>query len=100
MNRHPHDTVGVAGTVYVLHFEPAYRHARHYIGWALDVDARLELHRRGRGPPLIAAVIDAGVELTLAATFSGSRHLERRLKRWPKTAQLCPVCRAVPARAS
>ncbi len=41
MNRHPHDTVGVAGTVYVLHFEPAYHHARHYIGWALDVDARL-----------------------------------------------------------
>jgi len=50
MNRHPHDTVGVAGTVYVLHFEPAYRHARHYIGWALDVDARLELHRRRRDP--------------------------------------------------
>jgi hypothetical protein len=23
---------GVAGTVYVLHFDPAYKHARHYIG--------------------------------------------------------------------
>jgi len=70
------------------------------IGSALNVDARLELHRRGRGSPLIAAAIDAGVELTLAATFSGTRHLERRLKRWHKTAQLCPVCPAATARAS
>jgi hypothetical protein len=23
----------VQGTVYVLHFEPAYKHAQHYVGW-------------------------------------------------------------------
>jgi predicted GIY-YIG superfamily endonuclease len=94
MNRHPHDGDGVAGTVYLLHFEPAYRHARHYVGWASDVDARVALHRRGHGSPLIAAAVAAGVEITLAATFDGSRHLERRLKRWHKTGQFCPVCRA------
>jgi hypothetical protein len=58
--------------VYVLHFEPAYRHARHYVGWAVNVDARVQL----------------------ATTMPGSRFLERRLKRWHNTGQFCPVCRA------
>jgi hypothetical protein len=31
MNAHPHDHEGALETVYVLHFEPAYRHARPYI---------------------------------------------------------------------
>jgi hypothetical protein len=44
MNAHPHDHEGQPGTVYVLRFEPAYRRARHYIGWAVDVEARLAAH--------------------------------------------------------
>jgi hypothetical protein len=35
----------------VLHFEPAYHHARHYIGWAVDIDARLAEHIAGAGSP-------------------------------------------------
>ena len=49
MNAHPHDHDGQAGLVYVLHFDPAYRHARHYIGWARNVDARLAAHLAGSG---------------------------------------------------
>jgi hypothetical protein len=44
----------------VLHFEPAYRHARHYIGWARDVDARLAEHLAGAGSPLIQFEVAAG----------------------------------------
>ena len=94
MNVHPRDHDGQAGTIYVLHFEPAYRHARHYIGWAHDVDARVREHLASGGSPLVRAAVLAGVDVQLAATFPGSRHLERRLKRWHKTGQFCPRCRA------
>jgi hypothetical protein len=55
----------VPGTVYVLHFEPAYKHARHYIGWTSDTDvtARLNVHLQGRGSPLVRAAVQAGVEV-------------------------------------
>ncbi len=78
----------------MLHFAPAYRHARHYLGWARDFDARLAAHLAGAGSPLVRAALAAGVRVELAATISGSRHLERRLKRWHKTGQFCPRCRA------
>lgn len=95
MNAHEHDDDGVRGTVYVLHFDPAYRHARHYIGWtAGDVQARLDTHLQGAGSPLIRAAVGAGVSIQLVATMPGSRVLERRLKRWHKTTQFCPTCRA------
>jgi predicted GIY-YIG superfamily endonuclease len=70
-----------------LHFEPAYKHARHYIGWTArdDVIARLNVHLQGRGSPLIRAAVAAGVDVQLAATYQGTRYLERRLKRWHKT---------------
>jgi hypothetical protein len=84
----------VPGTVYVLHFEPAYKHARHYIGWTAgdDVTTRLRVHLQGRGSPLIRAAVAAGVDVQLAATYQGTRYLERRLKRWHKTSQFCAIC--------
>jgi hypothetical protein len=42
----------------------------------------------GHGSPLIRALA-AGVQVQLAATYPGTRHLERRLKRWHKTGQFC-----------
>jgi hypothetical protein len=71
---------GVPGTVYVLHFEPGYKHARHYIGWASgdDVTTRLQVHLQGRRSPLVRAAVQAGVDVQLAATYPGTRYLERR----------------------
>jgi predicted GIY-YIG superfamily endonuclease len=85
----------VPGTVYVLHLDPPYKHAGHYVGWtATDVQGRLATHLAGRGSPLIRAAVAAGAQVELADTMPGSRALERRLKRWHKTSQFCPVCRA------
>lgn len=88
--------LGVTGTVYVLHLEPAYRHAGHHVGWTADedVDARVRAHLAGRGSPLIRAALAAGCNIELAGTMRGSRALERRLKRWHKTRQFCPTCRS------
>lgn len=95
VNAHPHDNDGESGTVYVLHFDPPYRHAGHYIGWAQDADARIAQHLAGAGSPLVRAAVIAGSHIRVAATFAGSRYLERRLKRWHNTtARVCPICRA------
>jgi hypothetical protein len=53
----------------------------------------LTKHLQGTGSLLIRAAVDAGVDVQVVATFTGSRHLERRLKRWHKTTQFCPTCR-------
>ncbi len=69
MNPHPGDDDGGPGTAYVLHLEPAYRHARHYVGWtAGDVDERVAIHLQGSGSPLIRAAVAAGVSVHVAAT--------------------------------
>jgi predicted GIY-YIG superfamily endonuclease len=94
VNAHPHDQDGEVGVVYVLHFEPAYRHARHYVGWARDVDARVAEHLAGAGSPLVRAAVLAGASVTVAVTYAGSRQLERRLKRWHNTWKFCPICRS------
>jgi hypothetical protein len=41
---------------------------------------------RGRSPRAERASLAAGVRVEVAATIAGSRQLERRLKRWQKTA--------------
>ena len=38
-------------------------------------------------------VTGTGVQVQLAATYPGTRYLERRLKRWHKTGQFCAICR-------
>ena len=81
------------GTVYLLHFDRSYRHARHYIGFTQNLDQRLADHRAGRGSPLIAAAIADGIDFQLAAIWAGDRHDERRLHRQKNTrARLCPIC--------
>jgi predicted GIY-YIG superfamily endonuclease len=82
------------GTVYLLHFDRPYKHARHYIGWTLDLTARLAAHRAGQGSRLLHAVRAAGIGWTLARTWPGDRHRERQLKHQGGRARLCPVCRA------
>lgn len=91
-------------TVYLLHFHRALGNpdnrraqARHYLGWTLDLDARLAEHRAGRGAAIMAACAARGVGWTLARTWEGGRDLERRLKRWHKARQLCPICRLAAA---
>lgn len=86
----------VPGTIYLLHFERPFHHARHYLGWTegAEVDRRLEEHRSGRGAKLTAAVSKAGIGFSVVRTWSGTRHEERRLKRWKNAGRrVCPVCK-------
>lgn len=80
------------GTVYLLHFEAPYRHARHYLGFTMDLTARLEEHARGGGARLMAVIAAAGIGFQLARTWVGSRSLERKIKKRKESPALCPLC--------
>lgn len=82
------------GVVYVIHFDVPYRHARHYTGWARDLEARRAAHRAGRGARLLEVLARAGIGWTLARTWDGSRSRERQLKRQGGASRRCPICRA------
>lgn len=95
-SRHP------VGTAYLLHFDKVIGNednprgmARHYIGWADDLAARLADHRAGRGARLLAACVGEGIGWDVARTWVGvTRSTERSLKNRKQAWSLCPVCRA------
>jgi predicted GIY-YIG superfamily endonuclease len=83
--------------LYLLHFDPPYRHAGHYLGFAVDVDRRVAEHRaaNGKASPLVKAAIAAGSVVTLARIWpGGDRKLERRLKNQHGSGRFCPICLA------
>lgn len=78
--------------VYLIHFDQPLAHARHYIGWTDDIEARLERHKAGQGSRLMEVVTSAGIAWKVSRTWTGGRSLERRLKRQKHAARLCPAC--------
>jgi predicted GIY-YIG superfamily endonuclease len=80
-------------TVYLLHFERPYRHARHYVGYTENLEQRLAAHRSGNGARLIEVITVAGIDWQLARTWEGAgRDLERAIKRAGHSPRLCPIC--------
>lgn len=82
-------------TVYVLHFEPPYRHAAHYIGYTPDETAarRFGEHLRGVGSPLVKAALKAGSRVVLAHEYpAAGRDFERSLKARRDTKLWCGCC--------
>lgn len=86
------DLFGVSG-VYLICFKRRFKHARHYIGWAKDIGARLTAHRNGQGAALLRALNAAGIGYCIVRVWpDAKRGFERQLKR-SKTALLhCPLC--------
>ena len=79
-------------TVYLLHLEPPFGHARHYLGSTDNLEHRLHLHRIGQGARMLAAARAAGVRWHLVRTWDGGRAEEARLKRAHNGPRYCPVC--------
>jgi predicted GIY-YIG superfamily endonuclease len=79
-------------TVYLIHFEHPYQHAKHYLGFTTDLAARIADHRAGVGSRLLQVVNDAGIGWQVTRTWQGDRKFERQLKRRKETPALCPVC--------
>ena len=79
--------------VYLLHFEKPYKHARHYVGYANNLNARLEHHANGTGARLMQVIRQAGIGWTLVRIWpTADRATERKIKNWHNAPDLCPVC--------
>ncbi len=83
------------GFIYVLEFSKPLgneRHsARYYVGWARDVETRVNHHRKGSGAAITRAAAAAGIAMNIIYVMPGTRHDERRVKnqkntrRWVQT---------------
>lgn len=90
------------GYCYLIHFDQPIGNlvnprgmARHYLGYTnQSLKKRLEQHRKGTGARLTrAAVLQYGRELQLVRHWtSGTRALERELKRRHRPSYYCPIC--------
>lgn len=81
--------------VYLLHFDPPYKHAKHYCGYARDghVADRLDMHKAGQGARLTQVAVEAGSDLQLVQIWRGEgRTFERKLKDG-SLSDHCPLCR-------
>lgn len=95
--------VGVVGSVYIIHFDRAFHHARHYVGWAQDnnVEERMLKHMNGQGSSLLRAVNGENIPWLIARVWhNADRNFERWLKNQKRTAMFCPHCTDKPRRAS
>ena len=79
-------------TVYLIHFNRAYRHAKHYLGYSENLDKRICDHLAGMGARLMEVITEAKIEWKVVRTWKGDRKLERRLKNRKEAPALCPVC--------
>ena len=84
--------------VYLLHLSQPMSHARHYIGWANDLDARIAHHRDGTGARFTQVAVQRGIELLLARVWPDQdKAFERRLKNYKHPTTFCPMCRVLAA---
>jgi hypothetical protein len=83
------------GLIYLLHFDrpiSAAHSCQHYIGWCLDITARLGMHRAGKGARLTQIAVERGISFEVVRTWPGTRALERQLKNRKEAPRLCPMC--------
>lgn len=81
------------GYVYLIHFDQPIGHARHYLGYTVNVDKRMAMHSRGAGARLMEVVKERGISWAVAWVRVGTRSEERRLKNYHGSAQFCPICK-------
>lgn len=80
------------GTCYLLHFDRAYRHARHYLGWAINLQQRLDEHLAGTGGRLLEVITGEGIGFACVRVWPNTTlRDEKRLKN-RHSVRLCPVC--------
>lgn len=80
--------------LYLLHFDPPFKHAKHYLGWAKKIASRVQKHQAGTSRARLTCVAAAaGVTMTLVRTWPGATRVdEARIKRQGGLARSCPVC--------
>jgi len=87
-------------TVYLIHFDAPYKHARHYCGKTiLAVEERLIEHLTSQtnAAALMKRVAALGIGWTLARTWENvPPSFEYRVKNQGGLARVCPICTPIP----
>ena len=79
--------------LYLLHFDPRYKHAGHYLGYTDNLPKRFGLHVNGRGSPLVKAAVTSGSTILLVRIWDEDGNAEQEIKRVMRSlVRLCPVC--------
>lgn len=82
--------------IYLLHFERPInpdRPAQHYLGYAVNLEARLAEHESGHGANLTRHALQRGIRWELARIWQGERDTEKYLKEaYRNGRKLCPIC--------
>ena len=84
-------------TLYLIHIEPRYRHAGHYLGICRngrDVAERFKEHCRGAGAVLTQHARRAGCDLHLARVWFDCEFAQERKLKGRSLKPLCPMCNA------
>lgn len=83
------------GTIYLLHFDKPFGHAKHYIGWTdRNVEDRIAEHDRGHGARLLRLARAAGVNFKVARLWHDvTRTDERKIKKQGGASRRCPMCK-------
>jgi hypothetical protein len=87
--------------LYLLHFDRPFRHAKHYLGYAVDVPAvhaRVDMHYAatvgdGKHHRLMQHVRAAGISFTLARVWPDATRADERRKKQRGHSRACPICR-------
>jgi len=84
--------------VYILHFEDALHHARHYTGSTTNLKRRLEDHALGQAARLTEVLKDLGMNWRLGALYiarhgKSCRAGEREAKRCHNGPRYCEICK-------
>ena len=79
---------------YLLHFDPPYKHAQHYVGATRcdDVATRVQEHVTGRGARLVQRAVEAGCRVTLARVWHGAPWRYETQLKGRGLKPLCPYC--------
>ena len=92
------------GEVYLFHFHqplgnPANRRAQasHYVGFAEDLEARLEAQLAGRGAKIVQAAIGRGIGFDIYH-WPACLAVEKLIKARKQTSVYCPKCAAAAGR--
>lgn len=88
----------IPGISYLLHLDPPYKHARHYLGFAeggaAELERRLAQHGTAEGARLLAVQKAAGGTWRVTRTWpQTTRTFERHLKDTRSVPHYCPDCK-------
>ena len=83
--------------VYIIHFDPPYKHARHYTGISLNSQDRFIEHDNGTGGNLTRIAKNHGVKFILNVIATGlsfyEAHAKEKLIKHKGSKIYCPICK-------